>query len=198
MLRGLSDKFYYALRDDGAASDTLAVVKFYVEETTEDEEEHFQKNKLLKYSVEAIPAAYTGEIIAFELDPLNTNDVESYYHDNTTLDEWQDKIDRIYLIDGRLNLFKLELQREPKTLSATNLTKIQSVQTRVETKIRGIDFIRIGVTDRCLTINGLTINYHTGHEWDFVFNDPGIMASDTRIVHSETLPFSHLQMAIAL
>ena len=31
MLRGLSDKFYYALRDDGAASDTLAVVKFYVE-----------------------------------------------------------------------------------------------------------------------------------------------------------------------
>ena len=158
----------------------------------------FLKDKQLRYSVEAIPAAYTGEIIAFELDPLNTNDVESYYHDNTTLDEWQDKIDRIYLIDGRLNLFKLELQREPKTLSAINLTKIQSVQTRVETKIRGIDFIRIGVTDRCLTINGLTINYHTGHEWDFVYNDPGIMSSDTRIVHSETLPFSHLQLAIAI
>ena len=30
MLRGLSDKFYYALRDDGAASDALAVVKFVV------------------------------------------------------------------------------------------------------------------------------------------------------------------------
>ena len=31
MLRGLSDKFYYALRDDGAASDTLAVLKFSIE-----------------------------------------------------------------------------------------------------------------------------------------------------------------------
>ena len=31
MLRGLSDKFYYALRDDGAASDTLAVLKFSLE-----------------------------------------------------------------------------------------------------------------------------------------------------------------------
>ena len=28
MLRGLSDKFYFALRDDGAASDSLAVIKF--------------------------------------------------------------------------------------------------------------------------------------------------------------------------
>ena len=31
MLRGLSDNFYYALRDNGAASDTLAVLKFSVE-----------------------------------------------------------------------------------------------------------------------------------------------------------------------
>ena len=31
MLRGLSDKFYYALRDDGAASDTLAVLKFSIQ-----------------------------------------------------------------------------------------------------------------------------------------------------------------------
>ena len=30
MIRGLSDKFYYALRDDGAASDSLAVLKFKI------------------------------------------------------------------------------------------------------------------------------------------------------------------------
>ena len=87
MLRGLSDKFYYALRDDGAASDTLAVVKFFVEKKDVEGNDGIEI-KLLQFSVESIPAAYTGEIIAFELDPLNTNDVESYYHDNTTLDEW--------------------------------------------------------------------------------------------------------------
>ena len=42
MLRGLSDKFYYALRDDGAASDTLAVLKFYFEY----EEGNMSKKKL--------------------------------------------------------------------------------------------------------------------------------------------------------
>ena len=121
MLRGLSDKFYYALRDDGAASDTLSKIKFSVE-----------KGKLV-YLDESIPAAYTGEILAFELDPIHTNCVESLYHDNTKLDEWQDKLDRIFLIDGRLNLFKLELQREPVTLSQLSLTKISSVQTIIET-----------------------------------------------------------------
>ena len=78
MLRGLSDKFYFALRDDGAASDAITVVKFYV---NKDE-------KKLEYDDENIPAAYTGEILALELDPLNTNDIESLYHDNTLLDEW--------------------------------------------------------------------------------------------------------------
>ena len=54
------------------------------------------------------------------------------------------------------------------------------------------------MTDRCLTVNGRTINYHTGHEWDFVFNDPGMTDGTTKIIRSETLPYSHLQMAIAM
>ena len=77
MLKGLSDKFYYALRDDGAASDSLYVIKFCVDSN---------KNKLV-FDHESIPAAYTGEILALELDPLNTNDVESYYHEHKTLYE---------------------------------------------------------------------------------------------------------------
>ena len=44
MLRGLSDKFYYALRDDGAASDTMQVVKFSFEY-----DESNQSNKKLKF-----------------------------------------------------------------------------------------------------------------------------------------------------
>ena len=128
MLRGLSDKFYYALRDDGAVSDALAVLKFSIKY-----DESNQSKKKLKFDKYTIPAAYTGEILAFELDPLHTNDVESYFHDNTALDEGQEKIDRIYLIDGRLNLFKLELQKVPRTISQTNLAKIQNVQTQFET-----------------------------------------------------------------
>lgn len=49
----------------------------------------------------------------------------------------------------------------------------------VETKIRGKNFIRIGVNDRCLMINGRTINYRTGHEWDFIFNDSCTTISNT-------------------
>ena len=94
MLRGLRDKFYFALRDDGAASDSLQVFDF-----------HLNDDGLLEHTSDPIPAPYTGEILALELDPLNTNDVESYYHDNEAKDEWYDKFDRIYLIDGRLNLF---------------------------------------------------------------------------------------------
>ena len=58
VLRGLQDHFYFALRDDGAASDSLHVLKFhYINEIDEFE----IKN-------EPIPAAYTGEILAFEMD----------------------------------------------------------------------------------------------------------------------------------
>ena len=78
MLRGISNRFYYALRDDGAASDSLHVIKFKV----------CDESKTLKCFSEAIPAPYTGEILALEMDPLNSNDVESYYHDNENLEEW--------------------------------------------------------------------------------------------------------------
>lgn len=76
MLRGCSDRIYYALRDEGAASDSLNVIKFRV------------SDQMIHCNSEAIPAPYTGEILAFELDPLNSNDVESYYHDNENLEEW--------------------------------------------------------------------------------------------------------------
>ena len=104
VLRGLNDNFYYALRDDGAASDSVFLLKFII------------KNGKFEFIDDVIPAPSTGEILALELDPLNSNDVESYYHDNDNLDEWKDKLDRIYIIDGRMTLFKLCLEREVKVL----------------------------------------------------------------------------------
>ena len=147
MIRGIRDKFYFALRDDGAASDSLQVLDFEIVD-----EKLVAKN-------EPIPASYTGEILALELDPLNTNDVESYYHDNDTADVWHDKFDRIYLIDGRLNLFKISLERESRLLKKINLTQFKNVQTIIETEVRDSDHIRIGITDRCLTIKGRTYNH---------------------------------------
>ena len=157
MQRGLNDQFYYALRDDGAASDSLNHLKFSISEETGG----------IMHQIDAVPAACTGEILALELDPLNSNDIESYYHDNDSLDEWLDKLDRIWIIDGRLNLFKLCLEREVRTIKQVPLLKFKSVQTILETTMRGVDFIRISVTDRCFTIFGKTINYETGQEWDF-------------------------------
>lgn len=133
--------------------------------------------------------------MALELDPLNSNDIESYHHDNDSLDEWQDKLDRIWIIDGRLNLFKLQLEREVRTIKQVPLLKFKSVQTILETTMRGVDFIRISVTDRCFTMFGRTINYETGQEWDFY---PAAANSelDQRVLRSESLPFSHLQVAL--
>ena len=125
MLRGLSDHFYYALRDDGAASDALFVIKFYVD--VDDE-----KCKMA-FKNEPISTPITGEILAFEMDPLNTNDIESHYHDNDNFDEWEDKDDRIFLIDGRLNLFKLKIERECRVLDQCNLTKFKNIGDEIET-----------------------------------------------------------------
>lgn len=184
VLRGLQDHFYFALRDDGAASDSLHVLKFHYNDDTREFE---IKN-------EPIPAAYTGEILAFEMDSSITNDVESFYHDNSNLEEWQDKFDRIYLIDGRLNLFKFQIERECNTLDKVLLTKFSNVQDQVEENIRNKDFIRISVTDRCLTIKGKTLNYRTGFEWDFMANFSE--SQSIPAVMSENVPFTNLQIAL--
>ena len=113
MLRGVNDRFYYALRDDGAASDTLYCLNIEYGENEKLKDKETGEAYLMLIAInESIPAPYTGEILALELDPLNDIDVESLHHDNTILDEWEDKMDYIYLIDGRLNLFKLCLHRE--------------------------------------------------------------------------------------
>ena len=83
MLRGLNNRFYFALRDPGAASDALHVLSFTTDSDT-------QKVAVIN---EPIPAAYTGEILSFELDPLNSNDIESYHQDNDIEDGWLDKLD---------------------------------------------------------------------------------------------------------
>ena len=65
MFRGLHDTFYYALRDESAVSDALTKIKFTVEKD------------ILIPKTEVITYPGTGEILALELDPLNSNDIDS-------------------------------------------------------------------------------------------------------------------------
>ena len=54
------------------------MIKFHY---NEDEKEFEVKNELIN-------AAYTGEILAFEMDSSITNDVYSFYHDTSNPKEW--------------------------------------------------------------------------------------------------------------
>ena len=71
VLRGTSDHFYYALHDDTSASDELFVIKFYVDES----------ECKIKFKNEPISATMIkGDILAFEIDPSCTYDIESSEH----------------------------------------------------------------------------------------------------------------------
>ena len=97
--------------------------------------------------------------------------MEAFHHDNDNLDEWHDKQDCLYIIDGRLNLFKVARERMPRLLYQYPLSKHKLVQTVMETQVRNNDFIRLGINDRCLTIKGRVINFVTGHEWPYILDN---------------------------
>ena len=66
VLRGLNDEFYYALKDKGNVGDSLRCIKVNLIDNE------------LKLTDENIPAPYTGQILALELDPFHTNDIEAH------------------------------------------------------------------------------------------------------------------------
>ena len=95
MHRGLNHNFYFALRDESSVSDALMKVSFFI------------NNDILNAKSEMIPYPGTDEILALELDPLNSNDVDScqIYEAETSLRFG--KNDMLFLIDSHLNLFKM-------------------------------------------------------------------------------------------
>ena len=66
--RSLSDNFYYALRNNSGATDALYVIKFYVDE---------DKCKLMFNNEQINASMIKGRILALEMNPLDTNDIES-------------------------------------------------------------------------------------------------------------------------
>ena len=73
------------------------VIKFYLDE---------ERCKLVFKNEQINASMIKGQILAFEMDPLNTNDIESHYQDNENPKEREEKFDRIFLINSRLDLFK--------------------------------------------------------------------------------------------
>ena len=63
MQRGISNYFYYTLRDENGAKDEIFAVKFYVDQ---------DKSKLAFRNEPISAAMIKGEILAFEIDPQCT------------------------------------------------------------------------------------------------------------------------------
>lgn len=84
ILSGLKNDFYYAIRDDSAASDSLQKLSIVVEKRSfaVDEKKLQRQDNLAKDRYELKPktmtitAANQGQIIALELNPLASNDVD--------------------------------------------------------------------------------------------------------------------------
>ena len=118
------------------------------------------------------------EIHAFDIDSSMTNDVESFQHDDEKPEKRKGKLDNIFLIDEQLNLIKYEVGDQVcKKLSEVSLQKFDNIKKMIESYLKD-NFLKISATDRCLTIKGQTMNYHTGVQWK------------TNV--TESVPFSNL------
>ena len=66
MIRGIHNKFYFALRDESAASDALNVIKFSM--SKEENEDGTEKELCLNWHSLAVNYPGSGEILALESD----------------------------------------------------------------------------------------------------------------------------------
>ena len=180
MLRGLSDKFYFSKKDEITGNDNLMGLKISL-----------NKQGTFELTSWVMVADFTGEILALELDPLNSNDVYSPAYADEMLNADEDRLDRIYLIDNDLNLIKFRLERECTILETVHLNKWKSIERFIEKNVIDKDFIRVSATDRCITIKGHTINHQTGYVWNWTCDNLE-SNENQQVLLSESIPFSHL------
>ena len=90
------------------------------------------------------------------------------------------------MIDKDYVLVRLEVQKDItlKTISEVSLKTFGNIEEHIEKEIKDKEFIRICVSDRCLTIKGVTMNYLTGVEWGKQSN------------FTESVPFTNIQISI--
>ena len=136
---------------------------------------------------------YHGSILAYELDPLNNNDIESVYQENDIEEEWKDKIDNLFIIDEKLNMYKVQIiRKESIVINRFNLNDKPLIKQTLENKVRDKDFVRLGISDRCLSIAGKIFNIKTGYGWDVHYQgSQNAVESDKNVLQVQNITFSH-------
>ena len=67
-------------------------------------------------------------------------------------------------------MYKLKVDRECEVLFHVNLSLKPTIKNHLENRLRGKDFVRLSMSDRCISIFGKTYSLTTGQSWDFVYN----------------------------
>ena len=92
------------------------------------------------------------------------------YQENDVEEEWKDKIDNIFVIDEKLTLFKVHIiRKESEVMSRVYLGDMHAIKTALENKVRDKEFVRLGISDRCISIGGKIYSLKTGYYWDFIY-----------------------------
>lgn len=64
-------------------------------------------------------------------------------------------------------MIKVLVENEPVILKSIDLESEASLKKALERDVKDKKFVRISVTDRCISIKGYTYNIQTGHSWSF-------------------------------
>ena len=100
----------------------------------------------------------SGAIVAFEFDPMTNNDIEKPQQLNM-VDDWKDKNDKMFIIDERLKLFKVEIDRDCELIYRKNLDEHKIIYEALQTLVVNKPFVRLGMSERCISIYGKTYSY---------------------------------------
>ena len=77
----------------------------------------------------------------------------------------------MYLLDTKLKLLKLSIDKEFTVLKSVNLNSETPLRKALERHVRDKKFVRLSITDRCISIKGETYNIETGHSWQFLIDE---------------------------
>ena len=153
------------VKDRRSFSDTLHKLKIYVDNDT----------KSLDLKTDQVIATYSGEILAIELDPANRNDVKTHEEEDPDSVDKQERAlaeDNLYLIDTKLVLYHLKIEKETaQTNSSQKLSDFSELEDAIEKHVRGTQFIRVSISKSCIGIQGMNYNYCTNYCWEFLITN---------------------------
>lgn len=80
-----------------------------------------------------------------------------------------DQKDHLFIIDGKLNLLKIEVGHEPHIEFRADLSQFDEIVEKLNGYVRHQDFVRLGISVRALCISGTNYSVRTGFQWNYEF-----------------------------